>query len=73
MNYDTIPCKNALTEKNTTVIVGPYTPCPIAIFFNVDNISRFGNVLAMKLNQKCSEGPKITIPYAAILNVLTGS
>lgn len=68
-----VPCKNAFTEKKTTVIAGPYSACPMTIFFNVENRSRFGKSFDMKLNQKCRVGPKITIPYPAMRSVLKKS
>lgn len=68
-----VPCKNAFTEKKTTVIAGPYSACPMTIFFNVENRSRFGKSFDMKLNQKCRVGPKITIPYPAMRSVLKQS
>lgn len=73
MDLSCIPCKHAFTEKKTTVIAGPYSACPMAIFFNVENRSCFGKSFAMKLNQKCSDGPKISIPYPAMRNVLKKS
>lgn len=68
-----VPCKNAFTEKKTTVIAGPYSACPMTIFFNVENRSRFGKSFDMKLNQKCRVGRKITIPYPAMRSVLKQS
>jgi hypothetical protein len=68
-----VPCKHAFTEKKTTVIVGPYSACPMNIFFSVETRSRFGKSFDMKLNQKCRDGPKISIPYPAMRNVLTKS
>ena len=67
------PCNWAFKEKKTTVNAGPYIVCPIAIFFNVESKSRFGKSFDMKLNQKCSDGPKISSPYPAIRDVLARS
>lgn len=68
-----IPCNRAFVEKKTAVITGPYSACPMAIFFNVDNKSHLGKTFDMKLNQKCSDGPKTINPYPAMRNVLVKS
>lgn len=68
-----LPCRAAFTEKKITVIAGPNNICPITIFFNVVMMSRFGRTFDMKLNQKCKDGPKISIPYPAMRNVRTTS